>query len=184
MTMNGSTSLTKIKQSKGVEWEEEIFEPRPKKAVGRPAKNPFHTAECEEDFVRRCRIVAERYYHPTPNTYSDFVFAPRKKISKSRFWAIIYIYYMEEKGMDDNNSGFIERVVGTLGSSVICDRPTLSRTIGRLQNLYITIDDARLEDMDKDVRISEADMKARCNYRKQYVDVVRYWEECRVTSNR
>ena len=80
--------------------------------------------------------------------------------------------------MDDNNSGFIERVVGTLGNSVICDRPTLSRTIGRLQNLYITVDDARLKDMDKDVRISEADMKARSNYRKQYVDVVRYWEEC------
>ena len=161
-----------------MEWEEEIFEPRKKKAVGRPAKNPFHTAECEEDFVRRCRIVAERYYHPTPNTYSDFVFAARKKTSKSCFWAMIFIYYLEEKGMDENYSGFIERVVGTLGSSVICDRPTLSRTIGRLQSLYITIDDARLKDMDKDERISEADMKAHGNYRKQYVDVVRYWEEC------
>ena len=79
MRMNGLTSLTKIKQSKGVEWEEEIFEPRPKKAVGRPARNPFHTVECEEDFIRRFRNMVERYYHPTPNTYSDFVFAARKK---------------------------------------------------------------------------------------------------------
>ena len=122
--------------------------------------------------------MVERYYHPTPNTYSGFVFAARKKTSKSCFWAMIFIYYLEEKGMDENYSGFIERVVGTLGNSVICDRPTLSRTIGRLQSLYITIDDARLKDMDKDVRISEADMKAHSNYRKQYVDVVRYWEEC------
>ena len=122
--------------------------------------------------------MVERYYHPTPNTYSGFVFAARKKTSKSCFWAIIYIYYLEEKGMDDNYSGFIERVVSTLGNSVICDRPTLSRTIGRLQNLYITIDDARLTDMDNDIRISEADMKARQKYRKQYVGVVRYREEC------
>ena len=86
--------------------------------------------------------------------------------------------------MDDNYSGFIERVVGTLGNSVISDRTTLSRVIKKLQSLYITIDDARLKDMDKDVRISEADMRARRNYRKQYVDVVKYWEECLVTSNR
>lgn len=178
MTMNGLTSLTKIKQSKGVEWEEEIFEPRPKKGVGRPVKNPFHTVECEEDFIRRCRNMVERYYHPTPNTYSDFVFAARKKASKTRFWAMIFIYYMEEKGMDENYSGFIERVVSTLGNSVICDRTTLGRTIKGLQKLYITIDDARLKDMDKDVSISDADMKARQKYRKQYVGVVRYWEEC------
>ena len=167
-----------------MEWEDEIFEPRQKKPVGRPAKNPFHTAECEEDFIRCCKNIAERYYHPTPNTYSGFVFAARKEISKTRFWAIIYIYYMEEKGMDDNYSGFIERVVGTLGNSVISDRTTLSRVIKKLQSLYITIDDARLKDIDKDVRISEADMRARRNYRKQYVDVVKYWEECLVTSNR
>ncbi|MBR6138487.1 MAG: hypothetical protein IKQ12_02815 [Prevotella sp.] len=128
--------------------------------------------------------MVERYYHPTPNTYSGFVFAARKKTSKSCFWAMIFIYYLEEKGMDENYSGFIERVVSTLGNSVICDRPTLSRTIKGLQKLYITIDDARLTDMDNDIRISDADMKARQKYRKQYVDVVRYWEECLVTSNR
>lgn len=43
--------------------------------------------------------MVERYYHPTPNTYSDFVFAARKKTSKSCFWAMIFIYYLEEKGM-------------------------------------------------------------------------------------
>ena len=42
----------------------------------------------------------------------------------------------------------------------------------------------RLKDMDKDVSISDADMKAHQKYRKQYVDVVKYWEECLVTSNR
>ena len=61
---------------------------------------------------------------------------------------------------------------------MICDRTTLGRTIKGLQKLYITIDDARLKDMDKDVSISEADMKARQKYRKQYVGVVKYWEEC------
>lgn len=128
--------------------------------------------------------MVERYYHPTPNTYSGFVFAARKKTSKSCFWAMIFIYYLKEKGMDENYSGFIERVVSTLGNSVICDRPTLSRTIKGLQKLYITIDDARLKDMDNDINISEADMKARQKYRKQYVGVVKYWEECLVTSNR
>ena len=122
--------------------------------------------------------MVERYYHPTPNTYSGFVFAARKKTSKSCFWAMIFIYYLKEKGMDENYSGFIERVVSTLGNSVICDRPTLSRTIKGLQKLYITIDDARLKDMDNDINISEADMKAHKKYRKQYVGVVRYWEEC------
>lgn len=122
--------------------------------------------------------MVERYYHPTPNTYSGFVFAARKKTSKSCFWAMIFIYYLKEKGMDENYSGFIERVVSTLGNSVICDRPTLSRTIKGLQKLYITIDDARLTDMDNDIRISDADMKAHQKYRKQYVGVVRYWEEC------
>ena len=128
--------------------------------------------------------MVERYYHPTPNTYSGFVFAARKKTSKSCFWAMIFNYYLEEKGMDENYSGFIERVVSTLGNSVICDRPTLSRTIKGLQKLYITIDDARLKDMDNDISISDADMKARQKYRKQYVGVVKYWEECLVTSNR
>lgn len=127
--------------------------------------------------------MVERYYHPTPNTYSDFVFAARKKTSKTRFWAMIFIYYMEEKGMDENYSGFIERVVSTLGNSVICDRTTLGRTIKGLQKLYITIDDDRLKDMDKEEKISDADMKARQKYRKQYVDVVKYWEECLVTGN-
>lgn len=161
-----------------MEWEDDIFEPRQKRPVGRPEKNPFHTAECEEDFIRRSMAMVEMYYHPTPGKHTDYELAPKKRISKTLLWSMIYIYYLVEKGMDDNCTGFIKRVVCNLGNSVISDRPALSRSIEKLQTLYLSIDDAQLEGMKTDVKIPYAKKKARRKYRSQYVYVVKRWEEC------
>ena len=151
-------------------WFDDI-EPKKYDKAGRPEKNPFPSAEVEEDFAVRGRKVIERFYVSDPASKKNFHFTPRKSMSKTAFWAFLFIYYNTKKGLDHNIQGFFKAIVKHFGAEVASDRTAISRRADMLLALEVPSDSA--ENFDK---LSEADKRAYKKYRSDYLGVTRLWE--------
>ena len=151
-------------------WGDDIARPRYAKA-GRPVKNPFPSDEVEKDFAVRGRKMIEQYYDPKLGPKKSFDFGGGKQLSKSAFWAIIFIYYKEKKRLEDNLQGFINIIVKYFGSEVACDRISIRKHMGKITSLEAHHRSSEYADrpaaQEKDYR----------KHRAQYKLVTTLWEE-------
>ena len=121
-------------------WLDEAYEsPKVKRSVGRPAENPFSSAESEEEFVRRGRLMLDRYYlEKGPSPKINFVFGTTLSLSKTSFWSYIFVYLADDlKILANNLQGFLTVVQRHFGTEVASDRTGISEKVGRLRALYV-----------------------------------------------
>jgi len=137
--------------------------------VGRPVENPFTSPECEEEFVRRGEAMIGLYYRPQPGKRSDFVFDTHHTMSKTQFWAIIYLYYLKEKGLVGNVQGYMNRVQIHFGTEVASDRGAVHRNIFSQNQLEVTLSKS------PELK-TESQRMQRQRYREQYLFVTALWE--------
>jgi len=135
--------------------------------------NPFLTKESEEDFIRRGQSMISLYYKPGDpgaKTRKDFEFEGGRKMSKTQFWGIIYIYYTEQlKAVSINLQGFLNIVQAHFGASVASDRTAIMRNVALQHSFFVHLKHSFEFDGSKG-----RDQK---KYRSQYQFVVRRWEE-------
>jgi len=89
-------------------------------------------------------------------------------MSKTQFWAIVYIYCTEQHSVHHNLQGFISAVQRHFGPSVISDRASVHKNVNMQQSLYVTFTEA--------FTLTGADGRAQERYRMQYRFVVRRWQ--------
>lgn len=151
-------------------WRNEDIEPKAKRAVGRPVENPFCSTESEEDFVRRGEAMLRQYYKEGAlNTKQNFVFGPGRKMSKTLFWSIIFIYYINEKQMHNNLQGYLFAIHRHFGTQIASDRTGISKCVKLLNALTVNFRHS--------CELSGAAGKQQEEYRISYQDVIRMWEE-------
>ena len=150
--------------------EDDNFEPKAKRAVGRPVENPFLSTEIEEDFVRRGEAMLRLYYKEGgPNTRQNFVFGPNRCMSKTLFWAIIFLYYVTQKQSQNNLQGFLNAILLHFGSKVTSDRTSICQCVGLLNHLTAN--------MKYSFELDGAEGKQQAKYRGYYQYVVKRWQE-------
>lgn len=153
--------------------DEETYTPKVKHtAVGRPVENPFESPEVEEEFARRGKAMIELYYKPSgPDTRKDFVFGPGRDMSKTLFWALVYIYYTRAvKQMKENLQGFLSAVQAHFGTDVASDRTSICRSVKMLEPL--SVHNKHIGDL------SGSAGERQKKYRSYYQYVIRRWEMC------
>jgi len=151
-------------------WDDDDITPKTKRSVGRPLENPFPSEEVEEEFVSRGASMIERFYHPAgPNTRLDFVFGPGGAMSKTLFWSLVFIYYVQKKGMKNNIQGYLSAVQRHFGAAVASDRAGITKKIAFLDNYYVHCIATH--------PMSGAEGRVQEKLRKQYQYIVRRWEE-------
>lgn len=152
-------------------WIDDDITPKVKRTVGRPLENPFLSPESEEEFVLRGNAMLERYYRPNgSNTRQDFVFGPCRTMSKTHFWATVFIYYVEEKGMKNNLQGFLHAVQRHFGASVASDRAGIHKNICMQRSLEVTLQTSLSCK-------NPAELNAQRKYRAMYRFLVNCWEQ-------
>lgn len=138
--------------------------------VGRPEVNPFPSDEVEKDFVVRGHKMIELYWNDEPNTKTNFQFSPSKRMSKTCFWTMIYIYHMDQKGLRENHQGFIAAINKHFGLQYSTDNRDLGRKMKEFnENIYITH-----HLVSSNTKTANKQEK----YRSQYRYIIRKWEEC------
>jgi len=152
-------------------WDDDFdLTPKGKRPVGRPADNPFPSPESEQEFVCRARVMIDRYYKPGgPNTRKDYVFGPGRSLSKTQFWAFIFIYYETKHQLKDNIQGFLNIVQTNFGTKVASERTTISTCVNMLRSLHVELKHSFV--------LSGSRGKAQEGYRSKYQFIVRRWEE-------
>lgn len=140
-----------------------------KRPVGRP-KEPLFSSAAEEDFIRRASVMIERYYKPVPNMKQDFVFDAVHKISKTKFWSLVYIYFVKERKMKENMQGFVSFIHLHFGHNIISDRTSVYSSVMSLMNQYVHLEHIREKENEKDRKKQE-------DLRDQYQTVKRLWLE-------
>ena len=152
--------------------EEENFEPKVKRAVGRPMESPFCSAESEREFIRCGKAMLEQYYRPGgENTRKDFVFNKEYALSKTSFWSFIYIYYVSEKHMQDNLQGFLSIIRLNFGDKVSSERTTLSKSLKMLEGLSVQFKHSMYG-------TTPSMQRAQDTQRSHYQYVVKRWKAC------
>ena len=150
--------------------EDEDFEPKAKRAVGRPVENPFLSAETEEDFVCRGEAMLRLYYKEGgPSTRHNFVFGPNRGMSKTLFWSIIFVYYVTEKRMRNNVQGYLNAILLHFDAKVVSDRTSLCQSVGLLLRLTANLKYS--------CELEGAEGKKQKEYRSKYQFVVNLWQE-------
>lgn len=150
--------------------EDEDFEPKAKRAVGRPVENPFLSAETEEDFVCRGEAMLRLYYKEGgPSTRHNFVFGPNRGMSKTLFWSIIFVYYVTEKRMRNNVQGYLNAILLHFDAKVVSDRTSLCQSVGLLNRLTANLKYS--------CELEGAEGKKQKEYRSKYQFVVNLWQE-------
>lgn len=116
---------------------------------GRPERPLFAAdapKDAEEDFLRRARLLIERYYREDPqNPRLNFVFDSENRLSKTEVWACICLYYVFEEIMNNNDSAFVKMIQTAFGTKVISDRTTICRKIKFLVNERVHYDGEEME---------------------------------------
>lgn len=154
-------------------WIDEAYgSPRVKRSVGRPVENPFRSAESEEEFVRRGRLMLDRYYHPAGGgSRLDFVFDSTHSISKTCFWSDIYIYLVDDvKVMSDNLQGFLSVIQRHFGPDVASDRTAVCKNVSMQRSLYVRFSHSA-------EATDGPEARAQRKYRAIYRMVVERWKE-------
>lgn len=143
-----------------------------KRQRGRPEVNPFPSDEVEKDFVVRGRKLLDMFYdYSDPNTKNNFVFDDKKRMSKTLFWSLVFIYYIEKKGLNDNLQGYLSALVKHFGVEVTSDRTAMSKRVNMLNGIFVThnhLDEGRMP---------MSQQTAHKKYRGRYQFIVKLWEE-------
>ena len=149
--------------------EDENFEPKAKRSVGRPVENPFPSPEVEAEFVSRGQAMIDLYYHPAgPNTRHDFVFSPRHAMSKTLFWSLVFIHYVNRRQMKRNLQGFLATIHQHFGTQVVSDRTSLAKSVKSLDRF--NVHQMRMNELDG------YDGRRQKSLRSQYQYVMNRWE--------
>lgn len=146
-----------------------VFPTKAKNSVGRPVENPFPSLASEEEFGLYGEAMLKRYFRPAPNSKKDFVFDEGHKMSKTLFWTLVFIYFVNQKGLDNNLQGFISAIQAKFGSTVASDRTGINRCVCMLRGLHVGKDIY-------DAIIRESEVPAREKYQSFYRYVVKRWE--------
>ena len=150
-------------------WTDEDIEKKRYAKAGRPVKNPFPSAEVEKDFAVRGRMMIERYFVPPPQSTLNFVFSKNKKISKTAFWAIIYLHYINTKGVEENLKGFMDAAGNHFGTDVVCDRASVHKHFSKLKNFSV-------HSIPSDYTPPPSERKSYLKFRSQYHYVTTLWD--------
>lgn len=157
--------------------EETYYEHKTKRGVGRPVKSPFLSPQIEEEFVRRGDAMLRMYYRPQAtadieaNDQSkasnrlDFDFGHEHKMSKTQFWSIIYLFYLNSRQIGKNMQGFIYAIQSNFGTEVVSDRTSLVKCVKMLE--FNGADSIRSDE--------EYDDKIVMKYRNRYKFVKSLW---------
>ena len=152
-----------------------------KRKVGHPEVQVFPDPENEKRFVLRAGEIVRLYYRKGEGRDKSFYeFEPERHISKTLFWAFIYIYYLDMKVIDKNLDGFVTIVQSHFGKDVISDRSSTCKKVGQMNDLYeITSDrdDGILHDKETYNRLFGIE-KSRIDFRQKYLYTIGKWEEC------
>lgn len=152
----------------------DFFQPRERRStVGRPKEYPFASAEVEQDCKRRAQRMAELYYDGSDaNSKKNYRLTKYISISKSSFWAIVYIYlYQEGQLVKDNKKYFIDMLSDLLGFNKVGERSFINRRINELMKAKVYLPD----------RSAGMHLKQAATYEKNnpyYNAITHLWREC------